>query len=60
MAAVFALVFIPVVASIGFMLGANVGVSLPATIAMLMFAVLAMGVFLSVFKMARRWEDETL
>lgn len=60
MAAVFALVFIPVVASIGFMLGANFGVSLPATVALLAFAALAMGVFFSTLKMARRWEDETL
>jgi hypothetical protein len=60
MAAVFALILIPVIASVGGLLHANLGGSLAAKLAMLMFAALAFGVFGSVLKMAARWENEQL
>lgn len=58
MAAVLALILLPVIAAIGFMFLSNGGGSPAATGAMLVFAMLAIGVFASIFKMARRWEDE--
>jgi hypothetical protein len=60
MAAVFALVFLFVVASIGFMvkaLPASLGVG--GMLAIACFVALAAGVFVGLFKLARRWEDET-
>lgn len=54
-----ALILIPVVAAIGLMFGSSFGESPSATVATLLFATLAIGVFASVFKMARRWENET-
>jgi hypothetical protein len=59
MAAVFALIFLFVVASIGFMVK-----SLPATLtfgsvfAIACFIALAVGVFVALFRLARRWENE--
>jgi predicted Na+-dependent transporter len=58
MAAVLCLVLIPIIAAIGVMFASNFGESASATLATLMFAALAIGVFSSVVKMARRWENE--
>lgn len=59
MAAVMALILIPVVAAVGLMFVTNLGgSSFSTTIGTLAFAALAIGVFASLFKMARRWENE--
>ena len=59
MAAVFALIFIPALAAVGLMVKANGGGSLGATFAIVCFTMLAAGVFVGLFRMARQWEDET-
>ena len=59
MAAVFALVFLFVIASVGVMwkaAGASLG--LGSAFAMGIFLALAAGVFFGLFKLARKWEDE--
>ena len=59
MAAVMALILIPVVAAVGLMLEANLGDhSFTTVVGVVAFAALAIGVFASLFKMARRWENE--
>lgn len=58
MAAVFALVFLFVVASVGVMFKTFGGASFGSVAAMLAFFTLAFGMFLGLFKLARRWEDE--
>jgi hypothetical protein len=58
MAAVMALIFVPAIAAIGFMVMSNLGTSPAATAAALIFAMLAMGIFAGLFKLARRWENE--
>lgn len=60
MAAVFALILIPVIAASGFMLLSNLGSGPVAVLATLCFGLLAYGVFGGLFRMARRWEDEVL
>lgn len=59
MAAVFALVFLFVLASTGLLFETlmNDG-SLASTFAFVTFLVMASGVFVGLFKMARKWEDE--
>lgn len=58
MAAVFALVFLFVIASIGGMLKALPAANFGTIVAMLAFGSLAVGVFLGLFKLARGWENE--
>jgi hypothetical protein len=58
MAAVMALILLPVVAAVGVMVKASAGGSFGVTFAMLCFTLLAAGVFAGLFKMARRWENE--
>ena len=59
MAAVFALVFLPVLASIALVLGLLRGdASLSTRFAATAFVLLASGVFGGLFRMARRWEHE--
>jgi hypothetical protein len=58
MAAIMALIFVPAIAAIGFMVMSNVGTSPAATVASIMFAVLAMGVFTALLSLVRRWEQE--
>jgi hypothetical protein len=59
MAVVMALILIPVVAAVGAMLRASSdSLTLATAMGTFAFAVLAFGVFASLFKMARRWEDE--
>jgi hypothetical protein len=61
MAAVMALILIPVVAAVSLMFLTNVGhPSFATVLGTTAFAALAIGVFASVFKMARRWEEEKL
>ena len=60
MAAIMALIFVPVLFAIGLMVVTNLGGSLVATIGTLAFTLLAAGVFVGLFKLARRWEDEIL
>jgi hypothetical protein len=59
MAAVMALILLPVVAAVGFMVLGNSGGSASVTFATLCFTVLAFGVFAGLFKMARGWENES-
>jgi hypothetical protein len=59
MAAVFALIFLFVIASIGFMLKAlPAALSFGTVLAAVCFVALAAGVFVGLFRLARRWEDE--
>lgn len=59
MAAVFALIFLFVCASIGFMVKALPDTWSFGTVAMLVtFIAMASGIFIGLFKLARRWEDE--
>ena len=54
-----ALILIPVVAAVGLMLRSNIGsFSLATAMGTIAFSALAIGVFASLFKMARRWENE--
>jgi putative effector of murein hydrolase LrgA (UPF0299 family) len=59
MAAIMALIFVPALAAVVLMIMSNVGASPAATIAAVFFAMLAMGVFGGLAKLARRWEEET-
>lgn len=59
MAAVFALIFLFVCASIGFMFKALPDSLTFGSVAMIAtFVAMASGIFLGLFKLARRWEDE--
>ncbi len=59
MAAVFALVFLFVLASIALLFKVFLGgASLAGIFAMLTFVVLASGVFVGLYKMSKRWEHE--
>ncbi len=59
MAAVLALVFLFVLASIALLFKVFVGgASLVGIFAMVTFVLLASGVFIGLFKMSKRWEDE--
>jgi len=59
MAAVFALVFLFVLASGGLLFKVFVSeASWSSIFAMITFTSLAVGVFLGLFKLARKWEDE--
>jgi len=59
MAAIMALILLPAIASVGFMVLGNTGGSPGASFAMLCFVALATGVFVALFKMARHWENES-
>ena len=59
MAAVFALIFLFVIASIGFMLKAlPSSLGFGTVLGAACFVALAVGVFIGLFKLARRWENE--
>lgn len=58
MAAVFALVFLFVVASISGMYKALSGASFGTIAAMLAFGALASGIFIGLYRLARQWENE--
>ncbi len=58
MAAVFALVFLFVLASIALLFKVFVGGSLAGLFALITFVLLASGVFVGLYKMSKRWEDE--
>jgi hypothetical protein len=61
MAAIFALVFVPALAAVLFMVGlARDGMSWSAGIATVIFVALAAGTFTGLFRLARVWEDEEL
>jgi hypothetical protein len=60
MAAIMALIFMPAVLAIVFTVMSNFGHSPGTTVASVAFVALALGMCLSLFKMARRWEDEKL
>jgi hypothetical protein len=60
MAAIFALVFVPALAAVGFMtMSALQGdLSFGSALATVCFALLAMGVFYGLLSMARQWDAE--
>ncbi|MBV8758792.1 MAG: hypothetical protein JO257_16005 [Deltaproteobacteria bacterium] len=58
MAAVMALVFLFVVASVGLMLKISVGLGFATIFAMTCFSALAIGVFVFAFVQVRGWENE--
>lgn len=60
MAAIFALVFVPALAAVGFMIlsAAQGELTFGTALATAMFAMLAMGVFYGLLKMARQWDAE--
>lgn len=58
MAAIMALIFVPIVAAVGFMAMNNIGDSPAATTATLVFAALAIGIFTKLFEMAWRWDHD--
>jgi len=60
MAAIFALIFLFVVGSVGFMVKTVMGsgFSLGSTLALSCFVAMASGLFYGLFRLARRWEDE--
>jgi hypothetical protein len=58
MAAVMALVFLFVLASVGLLARVFFDGSWTSAMAMLTFLAMAAGVFVGLFKMARRWERE--
>ena len=60
MAAVFALILLPALAAVGFILKMDEGSSFGVTLAKLCFVSMAMGLFYGVLRMARGWEDEAL
>ena len=59
MAAVFALVFIPALAAIGFMVRAGGSLDLGTAMAMAVFIPLTLGVFYGTLRMAKEWDAET-
>lgn len=58
MAAVFALIFLPALASVGLMIGAAQGVDLGTVLALLCFGVMTAGVFYGSLRLAQKWESE--
>lgn len=59
MAAVFALVFVPGLAAVLFMLGGNQGqLSFGSAFAATVFVALAAGIFTGLLRLTRQWEDE--
>jgi hypothetical protein len=57
MAAILCLVFLPMIAAVGFMVGVAGGEhSLSSIFSGLIFATLGFGIFIGMFKMARTWE----
>ncbi|MGE0867107.1 MAG: hypothetical protein AB7P03_01000 [Kofleriaceae bacterium] len=60
MAAIFALILLPIIAALGFMTGSNVEGPTEAIVATLVFGLMAGGLFFGMFRMARRWEDESV
>jgi hypothetical protein len=59
MAAIMALVFVPALAAIGFMVMGNAGGTTSAVFATFIFTALAAGVFGGMAKLARGWEEES-
>lgn len=59
MAAIFALILLPAIAAVGFMVLNNGFGSFGVVMATLCFAMLAGGIFFGLLKLARQWEDET-
>ena len=59
MAAVFALIFVPGLAAVLFMLGTNQGqLSFATAAAATVFVALATGIFMGLLRLSRTWEDE--
>ena len=57
MAAILCLVFLPMIAAVGFMFGVAGGEhSLSSIFGGLIFATLGFGIFIGMFRMARSWE----
>lgn len=59
MAAVFALVFLPVIAAVGFMARSDSTLDARTAMALAVFIPMAFGVFYGALRMAKRWEEQT-
>jgi len=59
MAAVFALVFLPVIAAIGFMARAGHVVDARTALALAVFVPMAFGVFYGTLRLAQQWDSVT-
>ena len=59
MAAVFALVFLPALAAIGFMARADGALDVRTVMALAVFIPMAFGVFYGSLRMAKKWEEQT-
>ena len=60
MAAIMALIFVPALFAVGLIVLTNLDGSLVAATGSVLFALLAIGIFVGLLKLARRWENETL
>jgi hypothetical protein len=60
MAAIFALILLPALAAVGFILKTSEGTSFGVLLAKLCFVAMAAGLFYGLLRMARGWENETL
>lgn len=58
MAAVFALVFLPVIAAIGFMVRADGVLDVRTVMALAVFIPMAFGVFYGALRMSKQWEAQ--
>jgi hypothetical protein len=59
MAAVFALVFLPVIAAIGFMARSGHALDVGTAMALAVFIPMAFGVFYGTLRLAKQWDEET-
>lgn len=59
MAAIMALILLPTIAAIGCLLLSSAGASFGTIMGGLVFTALALGVFVSLFKLVQRWENES-
>ena len=58
MAAVFALIFLPALAAIGFMARADGVVDIRTVMALAVFIPMAFGVFYGALRMSKQWEEQ--
>ena len=59
MAAVFALVFLPVIAAIGFMARSGSVLDVRTAMALAVFIPMAFGVFYGALRMSKHWEEQS-
>jgi hypothetical protein len=59
MAAVFALVFLPFIAAVGFMARSGELIDVRTALALAVFIPMAFGVFYGTLRLAKQWDEET-